>query len=163
MHWNTQKIDAQGLQKVIPSRASFTLWISVKKCHQLDCFHPIGLFPSNEPRNLWKPTCPSKYLTGDTLSAMIGQLEGFLGLTMAISNHGYSLNNGFFDFFSSRSLQSAKIWPRSSILVLFWSLVGHWNMQSCFPMFVGVFQAIRGVKNDQYQKMSFVWVYSLMK
>ena len=43
----------------------------------------------------------------------------------------------------------------SSILVLFGSLVGHWDMQSCFPMFVGVFQAIRGVKNDLDQNMAF--------
>ena len=63
----------------------------------------------------------------------------------------------------SRSLQSAKIGSMSSILVLFGPLVGHWDMQSCFPMFVCVFQAIKGVKNDQYTKMSFVGVYPLMK
>ena len=44
----------------------------------------------------------------------------------------------------------------SLILVLFGSLVGHWDMQSCFLMFVGVFQAIRGVKNDLNQNMSFL-------
>ena len=63
----------------------------------------------------------------------------------------------------SRSLQSARIWSKSSILVLFGPLVGLWYMQSCFPMFVGVFQAIRGVKNDLNQKMSFVGVHPLMK
>ena len=55
----------------------------------------------------------------------------------------------------SRSLQSAKIGSVSSILVLFGPLVGHWDMQSCCPMFVGVFQAIKGVKNDLNQNMSF--------
>ena len=52
----------------------------------------------------------------------------------------------FFRPFSqrSRSLQSARIWSMSSILVLFGPLVGHWYMQSCFPMFVCVFQATRG-------------------
>ena len=49
-----------------------------------------------------------------------------------------------------------KIWSKSSILVLFGSLVGHWDMQSCFRMFVCVFQAIRGVKNDLNQNMSFL-------
>ena len=48
-----------------------------------------------------------------------------------------------------------KIWSKSSILVLFGSLVGHSVMQSCFWMFVCVFQAIRGVKNDLNQNMSF--------
>ena len=56
----------------------------------------------------------------------------------------------------SRSLQSAKIGSVSSILVLFWPLVWHWDMQSCFPMFVGVFQAIRGVKIDLDQNMAFL-------
>ena len=71
----------------------------------------------------------------------------------------------FFGPFSqrSRSLQSARIWSMSSILVLFGPLVGHWYMQSCFPMFVSVFQAIRGVKNDLDQKMSFLGVHRLMK
>ena len=35
------------------------------------------------------------------------------------------------------------------------SLVGHWDMQSCFPMFVHVFQATGGVKNDLDQNLSF--------
>ena len=48
-----------------------------------------------------------------------------------------------------------KIWSKSSILVLFGSLVEHWDMQSCFQMFVCVFQAIKGVKNDLNQNMSF--------
>ena len=48
-------------------------------------------------------------------------------------------------------------------MVFFGSLVGHWDMQNCFPMFVGVFQAIRGVNNDLHQKMSFVGVHPLMK
>ena len=52
-----------------------------------------------------------------------------------------------------------KIWFKSSILVLFGSLVGHWDMQSCFRMFVCVFQAIRGVKNDLNQNMSFLLWY----
>ena len=42
----------------------------------------------------------------------------------------------------------------SSILMLFGCLVGYWDMQSCFPMFVRVFQAIRGVKNDLNQNTS---------
>ena len=46
---------------------------------------------------------------------------------------------------------------------LFGPLVGHWDMQSCFPMFVCVFQAIRGVKNDLDQKMSFLWLDPSMK
>ena len=40
-------------------------------------------------------------------------------------------------------------------MVLFGPLVGLWYMQSCFLMFVGVFQAIRGVKNDLDQNLSF--------
>ena len=48
-----------------------------------------------------------------------------------------------------------KIWSKSSILVLIGSLVEHWDMQSCFRMFVCVFQAIREVKNDLNQNMSF--------
>ena len=39
--------------------------------------------------------------------------------------------------------------------MFFGSLVGHWDMQSCFRMFVCVFQAIKGVKNDLNQNMSF--------
>ena len=34
-----------------------------------------------------------------------------------------------------------KIWSKCSILVLFGSLVGHWDMKNCFPMFVHVFRA----------------------
>ena len=60
------------------------------------------------------------------------------------------------NFMPSRSLQSAKIWSMSSILVLFGCLVGYWDMQSCFPMFVRVFQAIRGVKNDLDENMTFL-------
>ena len=48
-----------------------------------------------------------------------------------------------------------KIWSKCSILVLFGPLVGHWDMQSCFSMFVHVFQATRGVKNDLDQNLSF--------
>ena len=48
-----------------------------------------------------------------------------------------------------------KISFKSSILVLLRSLVGHWVMQSCFWMFVCVFQAIRGVKNYLNQNMPF--------
>ena len=40
-------------------------------------------------------------------------------------------------------------------LVLFGSLMGHWDMKNCFPMFVHVFQAVRGVKNDLDQNVSF--------
>ena len=47
--------------------------------------------------------------------------------------------------------------------MLFGPLVWLWYMQSCFPKFVGVFQAFRGVKNDLDQKMSFVGVHPLMK
>ena len=49
------------------------------------------------------------------------------------------------------------------ILVLFGPLVRLLYMQSCFPMFVGVFQAIRGVKNDLDHNMSIVGVHPLMK
>ena len=53
-------------------------------------------------------------------------------------------------------------WSKSSILVLFKSLVGHWDMQKCFPMFVCVFQAISGVKNDLNQNTSFsLWFYKV--
>ena len=38
--------------------------------------------------------------------------------------------------------------------MLFGSLVGFWDMPSCFPMFVHVFQATRGVKNDLDQNLS---------
>ena len=43
----------------------------------------------------------------------------------------------------------------SSILVLFGSWVGYLDMQSCFLMFVHVFQATRGVKNDLDRNLSF--------
>ena len=36
-----------------------------------------------------------------------------------------------------------------------WAPGGYWDMQSCFPMFVWVFQAIRGVKNDFEKNMAF--------
>ena len=49
----------------------------------------------------------------------------------------------------SRSLQSARIWSKSSILVLFGPLVGLWYMQSCFPMFVGVYLF--------WNKFLFIW------
>ena len=39
--------------------------------------------------------------------------------------------------------------------MLFGSLVGFWDMPSCFLMFVHVFQATRGVKNDLDQNLSF--------
>ena len=48
-----------------------------------------------------------------------------------------------------------RIWSENSILVLLGPLVGHWDMQSCFPMFVCVFQAIKGVKNETNQKWHF--------
>ena len=48
-----------------------------------------------------------------------------------------------------------KISSKSSILVLFGSLEGFWDMPSCFPMFVHVFQATRGVKNDLDQNLLF--------
>ena len=51
-------------------------------------------------------------------------------------------------------LRGRKIWSKSSILVLFGSWVGYLDMQSCFPMFVHVFQATRGVKNDLDQNLS---------
>ena len=34
-------------------------------------------------------------------------------------------------------------------------ILGHWDVQNCFPMFVHVFQAVRGVKNDLDQNVSF--------
>ena len=40
-------------------------------------------------------------------------------------------------------------------MVLFGFLVGHWDMKSCFLMFVHAFQAIRGVKKDLNQNLSF--------
>ena len=55
----------------------------------------------------------------------------------------------------SRSLQSARIWSKSLILVIFWLLVGLWYMQKCFPMFVDAIKAFWGAKIGLEQKKSF--------
>ena len=52
-------------------------------------------------------------------------------------------------------LRGAKIWSKSPILMLFGSWEGFWNMPTCFQMFVEVFAAIKGAKNEIKQKMSF--------
>ena len=56
-----------------------------------------------------------------------------------------------------------KNWSKSSILVLFGSLVGRWDMQRCFPMFVYVYQWIKGAKNDLDQKMPFLSCIPVLK
>ena len=50
-------------------------------------FYPsfFPLFEPNGPVNLWKRTSASKYLTGGTLSTILGHLEQILSLKMAIS------------------------------------------------------------------------------
>ena len=53
------------------------------------------------------------------------------------------------------SLRSAKIGFKSPILVLFVSWKVFWDMQTCFQMFVDVFEPIKGVKNGLEQKTSF--------
>ena len=53
-------------------------------------------------------------------------------------------------------LRGAKIWSKSPILLLFGSWEEFWNMPTCFQMFVEVFAAIRGAKNEIKQKMSFL-------
>ena len=60
-------------------------------------------------------------------------------------------------------LRGAKIWSKGPILVLFGSWEGFWNMPTCFQMFVEVFAAIRGVKNEIKQKMSFLSPIPLLK
>ena len=47
--------------------------------------------------------------------------------------------------------------------MLFGSWEGFWNMPTCFQMFVEVFAAIRGAKNEIKQKMSFFSPIPLLK
>ena len=77
----------------------------------------------------------------DIFSTIFGNLEQILGLKMALSNHWNGLKNQDFGIFHI----SSTFWQP---VVLFGSLVGYWDLPRCFPMFVGVFQAFRGVKND---------------
>ena len=60
-------------------------------------------------------------------------------------------------------LRGAKIWHKGWILVLFGCWEGFWNMSTCFQMFVDVFEAIRGAKNEIKQKMSFFSPIPLLK
>ena len=104
--------------------------------------------------NMALPVPPVRYFDGRVgFYRFLGTLDG-----KSLKKLRKKSKNPFFrpHFRTSRSLPSAKIWSRSSILVLFGPLVGHWDMQSCFPMFVWVFQAIRGVKIDLDQNMAFL-------
>ena len=60
-------------------------------------------------------------------------------------------------------LRGAKIWSKGPILMLFGSWEGFWNMPTCFQMFVEVFAAIRGAKNEIKQKTSFFSPIPLLK
>ena len=60
-------------------------------------------------------------------------------------------------------LRGAKILSKSLILILFGCWEGFWNMPTCFQMFVEVFAAIRGAKNEIKQKTSFFSPIPLLK